>query len=609
MKTFSYGNVKLTSGYLYEKQILNRDVTVNAVYNRFDDTGRIGAFAFDYSEGGSSPKPHVFWDSDVAKWMEGAAYALRHNDLPETEARVEALVENIKKNQGEDGYFNIYFTVVDPDGRFTDRDKHELYCAGHLMEAAVAYSEAKGKTDLLECMEKYADYIYKVFVVDKSASFITPGHEEIELALIRMYRHTGKKKYLELAEFFINERGKTQEAYPGENKYKLDDSICNEYNQSHLPVRQQTEAVGHSVRAMYLYTGMAMLAEETGDAALLDACKKLWEDTTLRKMYVTGGIGSTHVGESFTSAYDLPNDSAYAETCAAIGLVFFSQAMLRNENNAAYADTVERCLYNGVLSGYSADGKAFFYENALEINLSEKFFGNFGKRRLPITQRLECFGCSCCPPNIVRLMPSLGNYIYGCEDGVLYVNQYAASELCHKDVRCVMTTDYPRRGDVSIKAEGVGYIALRIPSWCDSFKINKPYEMKNGYAFVACDGEEIELVMDMPVKAVWADPAILRDAGRVCVMRGPVVYCAEGVDNGNNLHRFSLPTELTYNVNENGSFGLPDITVEAYESLTLGGVPYSRSAPRKQKTTLKLVPYNSFANRGESDMLVWLREF
>ena len=422
-----------------------------------------------------------------------------------------------------------------------------------------------------------------------------------------MYRHTGKKKYLDLAAFFINERGKMWEFYPGENKFGLSDEICNMYTQSHLPVRQQTEAVGHSVRAMYLYTGMAMLAEETKDAELLEACRRLWNDVTLKKMYVTGGIGSTHIGEAFTSAYDLPNDTAYAETCAAIGLAFFSQAMLRNENKSKYADAVERSLYNGVLSGYSADGKAFFYENALEINLSEQFVNNWGKRRLPITQRLECFKCSCCPPNIVRLMPSLGNYVYGYDQETLYINQYVSSELSDGQISCRMTTDYPRSGEIRVKAEGADKIALRIPYWCDSFSINKPYELVDGYAVVLNDGDEIKLTLDMPVKAMWADPAILRDAGRLCITRGPIVYCAEGVDNGNNLHRFSIPADFSYEIKESGTFGLPEITVDAYESLSFGGAPYSRSAPEKKKTRLKLIPYNSFANRGENDMLVWLR--
>ena len=605
MKNFNYDRVTLKSGYLFEKQELNRKITVNSVYDRFADTGRFEAFKFSYVEGGDKPRPHFFWDSDVAKWVEGAAYILSKHDDPELEAKVDEIVEDIKKNQGEDGYFNIYFTVIDPNGRFTDRDKHELYCAGHLMEAAVAYSEAKGKNDLLDCMEKYADYIYRVFIEEKTAKFYTPGHEEIEYALIRMYRHTVKKKYLEMAKHFIDLRGVNEEEFPGTNPYKISNFEGSKYNQSHLPVREQSEAVGHSVRAMYLYMAMAALAKETGEQELIDACHRLYEDTVMRKMYITGGIGSIHVGECFTLPYDLPNDTSYAETCAAIGLMFFSQTMMGLENNSLYADVCERALYNGVLSGYSVSGKGFFYENPLEINLSERFINPWGRRRLSITERVECFNCSCCPPNIVRVMSSLGNYIYGYEDGVLYINQFISSSLKDGDISCEMTTEYPKTGVISLKAEGVDYVAVRIPSWCDKFEINAPYEMKNGYALVKAD-KEIVVELDMAVKAVWANTKVLRDVGKVCITRGPIVYCAEGVDNGNNLHRYSIGKEFNPAVSE-GAFGLPEITVDAYEIKSGADTLYSSCAPTKEKTTLKLIPYNAFANRGASDMAVWIR--
>ncbi len=356
----------------------------------FFETGRIGAFNFDYVKDSGMSEPHFFYDSDVAKWMEGVAYILEKNSAPDLEEKVDALVEKIKLNQGDDGYFNIYFTVVDPENRFKKRNYHELYCAGHLMEAAVAWAEITGKLDFLEAMERYADYIYKVFVEEKSAEFTTPGHEEIELALVRMYRFTGKKKYLDLAKFFVDMRGACEEP------------IADEYNQSHLPVREQREALGHSVRAVYLYTGMAYLAKETEDTSLMPALHALFSDMTERKMYITGGLGSTDIGEAFTHPYDLPSDAAYTETCAAIGLVLFASAMLELENKSVYADVVERVIYNGLLSGLSLDGESFFYENPLEINLGDRFKNRYGERRLPITQRKKSFGCSCCPPNIVR---------------------------------------------------------------------------------------------------------------------------------------------------------------------------------------------------------------
>lgn len=593
MKTFSFKEVELTGGYLFDKQELNRKITINSVYDRFYDTGRIGAFKFDYDpsvEG--SVKPHIFWDSDIAKWIEGAAYIIKKHPTPELEEKIDAIVENIKKNQDKNGYFNIYFTVCEPQNRFTDRDKHELYCAGHLMEAAIAYADATGKRDFLDCMERYADHIIKVFVEDKSAAFVTPGHEEIELALVKMYLFTGKKKYLDLAEFFINMRGAVSEPK------------ATFYCQSHKPVREQTEAVGHSVRALYLYTGMALLAAETGDETLVNACRTLWEDTVLRKMYVTGGLGSTYIGEAFTVPFDLSNAEAYTETCAGIALMFFSNAMLRFENNARYADAVERVLYNGVLSGVSLDGKGFFYENPLEINVREKYENRVGRRRLPITQRLSHFFCSCCPPNISRLLPSLGNYVYGADGDTLYVNQFVSSELSG-EMTCTQVTNYPNDGEVRLTVGGAKKVAIRIPEWCESFEINKPYEMINGYAVTVNDGSEIVTSFDMTPKAVFADPRIRHDACRICVTRGPIVYCAEAVDNTDFLHTYVLSTEIKAEEAFDEGFGLYTLTVPCKRRLPLENGLYSCRPPKTENATLRLIPYNSFANRGESDMIVW----
>ena len=591
MKHFDFGSVTLDNGYLFSKQELNRKVTIDAVYDRFSETGRIGAFAHGYPD--TDPiRPHFFWDSDVAKWIEGAAYSLKKHPDPALESKVDAIISDVVKNQHEDGYFNIYFTVVDPENRWKNRDWHELYCAGHLMEAAIAYHDATGKRTLLDCMEKYADHIEKVFVTDRSAEFLTPGHEEIEIALIKMYRHTKNEKYLRLAAFFINKRG-TEE-----------DVRRSDYNQSHLPVRQQTYAVGHAVRAVYLYTSMALLAAETKDSELVSACKTLWDDIVNGKMYVTGGIGSTCIGEAFTSPYDLPNDQAYTETCAGIGLAFFAQAMLCLENNSAYADVIERALYNGILSGLSLDGKEFFYENPLEINRAEYFKSTYGERRFPAQRRVECFGCSCCPPNINRLLASLGNYIYGEENGTLYVNQYACATLDCDGIKAKMKTDYPNNGAISVSAEGVSRIALRIPSWCQSFTLNVPYVMEKGYAVTEIT-ENIELTLDMTPKTVWADPCVLRDMSRVAVMRGPVVYCAEGIDNIDTaLHTYVLPDAPEFEEIADRS-GLPALTIKCKRLVSDGGALYRHERPKAVDTVLKLIPYSSFANREPSDMRVW----
>ncbi|MBE6580236.1 MAG: glycoside hydrolase family 127 protein [Ruminococcaceae bacterium] len=597
MKTYSYKEVRLTSGYLLEKQELNRKITIDAVYDRFFETGRISAFDFSYDptvEG--SVKPHYFWDSDVAKWIEGAAYILKHHpEMRELEQKADGIISKIKEHQEDNGYFNIYFTVCEPENRFSNRNAHELYCAGHLMEAAVAYAEATGKETLLECMEKYAEHIYKVFVVDRSAAFFTPGHEEIELALVRMYHYTGERKYLDLAAHFINTRGTVVE-----NDHP-------EYDQSHKPVREQAEAVGHAVRALYLYTGMAHLAKETDDDELKHACRVLWNDIMSHKMYVTGGVGSTNIGEAFTTNYDLPSDTAYAETCAAIALMFFGNAMLALENDAKYADVIERALYNGVLSGLSLDGTRFFYTNPLEINLSERWSSTWGKRVFPISQRPGVFSCSCCPPNINRLLPSLGNYIYGSENDTLYINQFISSQLNDVGVCCTQKTDYPNDGTVKISARGIARVAVRIPSWCEHLTLNKPYSIERGYAVVENDGGDIVANFDIKPRLVYADSRVMRNAGRVCVARGPVVYCAEGMDNGADLHSYSIPSNPEFHEAYDENLGLYTLQVACVRETDFGDELYSNRAPQKVRASLKLIPYNCFANRGETDMIVWLR--
>ena len=591
MKNISYRKVELSDGYWRDKQELNKNVTIHAVYDRFSETGRIGAFRFDYKPE-DERCPHFYWDSDVAKWIEGVAYILNKQSSPILEQRVEELIDLIEKNQCEDGYFNIYFTVVKPELRFTDRDMHELYCAGHLIEAAVAYAEATGRTRFLTCMEKYVDLIAKVFMQEHSAAFSTPGHEEIELALIRLYRYTGKKKYLELSEYFINARGVAKEPF-------MDAQI-----QSHLPVRQQRSVVGHSVRAMYLCAAIAALVKENGDEELFDTCRALWEDTTTRKMYVTGGVGSTNIGEAFTTPYDLPNDAAYTETCASIGLVLFANAMQELSLDSTYADVIERALYNGILSGLSASGDSFFYENPLEINRSERFSNCFGKRSLPLMQRPKMFNCSCCPPNLNRLIPSIGSYLFGKDEDTLYVHQYTGATLNDGPLQARMETNYPQSGSVRLCVRGVSRVALRIPGWCSRVKINLPYEMKNGYAVVENSGE-ILLEMDMTPRKVWADVQVIRDAGRVAIMRGPIVYCAESVDNGENLHRLSIPTDAEIRVCPSGSFGLPELQVDAVEHYRDSSALYNSTPPSARPFVLRMIPYNSFANRGECDMMVW----
>ncbi len=602
---FTFSEVNITGGFWKNMQEKNRLVTMRAVYDRFDETGRMAAMACQW-DGDESKKPHIYWDSDVAKWMEGAAYVLQKHPDAELEAKVEHLIDGIEKNQWEDGYYNSYYMTMEPQARFTVRGNHELYCAGHLIEAAVAYYEATGKARFLRLMEKYVDLIYRIFVEERSAAFTTPGHEELELALIRLYRVTKKKKYLELCGFFLDKRG-TEEDIGKVN-----------YNQSLLPVRMLKRAEGHAVRACYLYAGMADYAYDTGDEAMLAACHRLFDDIVNGKLYITGGIGSTRIGEAFTVPYDLPNSLAYTETCAAISLMFFAQRLLEREHRSVYADVIERIMYNGMISGLSLSGKAFFYENPLEISLIDRVkhtSGYNGKngtesqvsiaKRFAVTQRQEVFSCSCCPPNINRVFASMERYFYHEADGVLYVDQFADSTYEANGMHVIQQTAYPVKGEVALHFEGVKRAAVRLPAWCERFTLSVPYTVVNGYAMIE-NPTDVLLTLSIEPVLYEAHQEVRDCAGRVAVMRGPVVYCAERVDNPVNLHRLCVSSELLPEVEENEEYGLPTVTLNGFLQSTSSSL-YQRAENAYTPTRIRMIPFYAFANRGESDMLVWLR--
>lgn len=600
IKQVSFRDVNIGDGFWKDRQKLNHDVTIHAVRDRFTDTGRFEAFKFNWEEGKPN-KPHFFWDSDVAKWLESVAYIIEKEPDALLESQVDEVVDLIAEHQEDSGYFNIYFTVCEPDKRFSNRDWHELYCAGHLTEAAVAYYKATGKDKFLKCMCKYIDYIEKIFKIEDSAAFHTPGHEEIELALVKLYHCTGEKRYLELSKHFIDKRG-CQPEVP--EKFWANPN----YYQSDRPCCDQHEAQGHSVRACYLYTGMADIAREYGDEKLKAACMDLFEDIYNRKMYVTAGLGQSYHGEAFTVPYDLQNEQAYTETCASIAFVYFCSRMQQLRLDSRYGDAIERAIYNGILSGVSADGKSFFYENPLEILLSEHGRNNSVRNsddRHPITQRLEVFGCSCCPPNLTRFISSIGDYIYGKDEDTVYIHQYITSDADIDGVKLSMKSGYPYCGRITVKAENAKKIAFRIPEYTkDNFKISAPYELKDGYAFVDVDGDtQIEAEFDVSPKKVYANPLVDRDAGKCAILAGPIVYCAEGVDNGNHLRMYRIPETLDYKFEKNGEIGTTDMILKA-EKLKESENLYSFSreyAPAE----LSLIPYFAFANRGETDMTVW----
>lgn len=601
MNNIEFSDVKITGGYWKARQDINRSVTLKAVYDRFNETGRFEALKCDLRDGDTNI-PHIFWDSDVAKWIEGASYILHSEKNDQAVEIIENAIDLIIKNSDENGYFNSHFLVAEKENRFRLRECHELYCAGHLIEAAVAYYELTGKDRFLNAVKKYADYIERAFKIDNTAAFITPGHPEIELALVRLYKATGEKRYIELAKYFIDKRGNCDE--PG-----IYTDWANEYySQDEIPVRERKTAEGHCVRALYLMCAAADIAYIYKDNDLKTACERFFDSIVNKRMYITGGVGSSNMGESFTIDYDLPNRTAYAETCAAISLAMFAERMLKFGADSRYSDIIERTMYNGIMSGISLDGKSFFYENPLEIDPD---FNNINtstkvKERFPITQRVEVFDCSCCPPNIMRFVASISGLIYGFDDNTVYINQYMNSEGDVNGIKISQKTDYPNNGKITVRCNSnKKQIAFRIPCWCKSFNINKKYSIKNGYAYVDLDSEEnIELELDMPVRIISANRRIHSDAGRIAVMRGPVVYCAEGIDNGADIKSIALPAESVFELAES-EFLLSILKTEAYRPFESDSL-YYEAVDDYEKIPLTLIPYYAFANRGESEMQVWL---
>ena len=601
MNNIEFSDVKITGGYWRARQDINCSVTLKAVYDRFNETGRFEALKCDLRDGDTNI-PHIFWDSDVAKWIEGASYILHSEKNDQAVEIIENAIDLIIKNSDENGYFNSHFLVAEKENRFRLRECHELYCAGHLIEAAVAYYELTGKDRFLNAVKKYADYIERAFKIDNTAAFITPGHPEIELALVRLYKATGEKRYIELAKYFIDKRGNCDE--PG-----IYTDWANEYySQDEIPVRERKTAEGHCVRALYLMCAAADIAYIYKDNDLKTACERFFDSIVNKRMYITGGVGSSNIGESFTIDYDLPNRTAYAETCAAISLAMFAERMLKFGADSRYSDIIERTMYNGIMSGISLDGKSFFYENPLEIDPD---FNNINtstkvKERFPITQRVEVFDCSCCPPNIMRFVASISGLIYGFDDNTVYINQYINSEGDVNGIKISQKTEYPNNGKITVRCNSnKKQIAFRIPCWCKSFNINKKYSIKNGYAYVDLDSEEnIELELDMPVRIISANRRIHSDAGRIAVMRGPVVYCAEGIDNGADIKSIALPAESVFELAES-EFLLPILKTEAYRPFESDSL-YYEAVDDYEKIPLTLIPYYAFANRGESEMQVWL---
>lgn len=572
-----------------------------------------------YQSDNSTVTTQMFWDSDLGKSIEAASYALLRKPDPELEARIDEVVDAYARLQAEDGYLNSWYLRIEPGKRWTNlRDCHELYNAGHLMEAAVAYFHATGKRKFLDIMARYADHIATVFGPQPGQKRGYCGHPEIELALVRLARATGEQRYLDLAKFFVDERGQEPHYYDQEARARGKDPKdyhfrTYQYCQAHQPVREQRQVVGHAVRAAYLYSGMADVSTEFADESLKPALEALWGHLTEKNLYVTGGFGPSALNEGLTFDYDLPNETGYAETCAAVALVFWANRMLGLGPDGRYGDVMERALYNGALSGLSLDGTRFFYENPLESRGGH--------------HRWTWHRCPCCPPNIARLVASVGSYMYGEAENEIAVHLYCESEaeleVASGKVRIAQKTRYPFEGKVALAVDpdqaGEWTLSLRLPSWSPkaTLKINgMPLDMlrtEKGYVRVTrrwAKGDRVELDLEMPVETIHANPRVGANQGRVALMRGPLVYCLESADNGASLNSIVLGQKPAFRceaVDELGGV----VAIEADASREVAADPealYSALAPRREPAKMRAVPYYAWDNREPGEMLVWVRK-
>lgn len=585
--------VKVLDGFWADRIQVIKTKTIYSVYNRFLETGRFEALKCKESQ----KKSHIFWDSDVAKWIEAVAYILQTMPDSKLEALADAAISDICKNQREDGYFNSYFLVYEPDNIFKCRSNHELYNAGHLIEAAIAYKKATGKNALFKAMRKYADLIYRVFFLEKSADFTTPGHEGIELALLKLYEETKDEKYLELAEYFIKERG-VREENDFFGRYSP------EYNQSHATIYEQNTAEGHAVRAMYYYIALARLSKIKKDKKLANLCLSIFDDIIQHKVYITGGIGSSHVGEAFSCPYNLPNETAYTETCAAIGLFWFCKEIFELSGNIKALELADRVLYNNILAAISLDGKAFFYSNPLAANVTRSVYAKKVKSDwLPDIRRAEIFETSCCPPNISRFFANLHTEICRVDDGAVYIDHIVPFQLDVGTGVVEISTDLPFKNMVKAVNTSGARVYLRIPSWSNTFIVNGAKQNNTGgYIFLEEGETQIELALS-PTR-IYANTQVTQDVGKCAMEYGYFVLCAEGLDNISSIAALGIAEDLNYCLLDKKD-GLHHIVFDGY-ALHGKGALYSKEKPVKKRVKVDMIPYFEWANREETDMSVWL---
>ena len=584
LKPIAFNKVKIQSTFWNPRLDISRKVTVRACLDRCEDTGRLINFRRAAGKAEGEHKGLCYDDSDVYKVLEGAAYDLMVEHDPELEARVDTIIADICAAQEPSGYINTHFTCRRPNEKWTDMDQHEAYCIGHMVEGAIAYQQATGKEAWLNCARRAVDHMMDLFGPGKRHWIC--GHQELELALVKLYRCTGEKKYFDFARWLLEERGHGYiEARSIEHGY-----FTPEYYLDVIPAKDLRKVTGHAVRAMYYFTAMADVDALTGEEEYKEALDALWNNIVPANIYITGGIGQQARNEGFTHDYHKPNLSAYCETCAAVGMSLWNHRLNLANADAKYADIVETEMYNGVLAGVGLSGDMYFYDNPL---------ASVGTHH-----RSQWFGTSCCPTNLARFIPSVGGYCYALGEGELYINQYIGGSLKLDEEGCraelEVTTEYPWDGKITITVkalEGLGAFKLRIPGWCRSYTVNgmSPAAEKGYVTVPAQAGDSIVLTLDMPVDRVYEDLRVKETAGRVCVRRGPVVYCAEEVDNKSA----DICTEYFH----------AELALSKDAELRVSGVEERLlNAPVIEGGGVKLIPYSLWDNREGGAMVVWLKE-
>ena len=583
IEQIDFSHVKINDNFWSPRLSKHVSATLPVCIDQIENqTGRIRNFE-NAAKGEGEHSGIFFDDSDVYKALEGMAYSLINNPDPELEKKADEWIDKFAAAQQPDGYINTFYTLTGLDKRWTNMDKHEMYCAGHMIEAGVAYYQATGKRKLLDVCIRMTDHMMSQCGPGKR--HWVPGHEEIELALVKLYQTTQEQKYLDFAYWLLEERGHGHGTMGDEGKW---DPV---YYQDIVPVRRLTDISGHAVRCMYLYCGMADVAALKNDTGYIAAIDRLWDDVVHRNMYITGGIGSSRDNEGFTEDYDLPNLDAYCETCASVGMVLWNQRMNQLTGDSKYIDILERSLYNGALAGISLGGDRFFYVNPLESKGDH--------------HRQEWYGCACCPSQLSRFLPSIGNYIYASSDDALWVNLYIGNtgqiRIGETDILLTQETDYPWDGSVKLTISTSQplekEIRLRIPNWCKTYDLSingKRINVseKKGYAVIKDwkSQDVIALDMDMPVEIVAADPHVKENFGKRAIQRGPLVYCMEEIDNPEYFDQIQLSPSTTFQT--------------AFVSDILNGIKTIKTNGRAQSATF--IPYYAWDNRKAGKMRVWI---